>query len=196
MGLAPLRVERAEGQPPRISGYASVFYDGTANTEYQLWEGVVERIMPGTFDRALQHDDVRALFNHDPSDVLGRTAAKTLRLSVDKFGLAYSVDLGDTQAARDVLEYIRRGDVTGSSFSFEVTDETEARENGKRVFEIRGVKLWDVGPVTFPAYTATTAEARDWFAGARERANERDNKELAARLASYQRRAQLVSLGV
>jgi HK97 family phage prohead protease len=167
----PVRLEeRTEGQAERIAGYASVTYDGTPETEYVLWQGkserAVERIAPGAFAAAIERgDDVRALFNHDPSLILGRSKAGTLRLSVDAKGLAYSVDAGDTTIARDVMTHLRRGDVSGSSFGFRVESEkwTESRDaagNVSIVRDILSVRLFDVGPVTFPAYAGASSGVR------------------------------------
>ncbi|MCT7656157.1 HK97 family phage prohead protease [Oceanimonas sp. NS1] len=62
---------------------------------------------------------MRALFNHDPNFVLGRTRSGTLALSVDADGLRYEIDPPDTQTVRDlVLAPLARGDITGSSFAF------------------------------------------------------------------------------
>src|ERR1700728_2523684 len=83
--------KRSDGTS-EICGYGAVFYDGTPDTEYPMWPGAVERIMPGAFDRALREDDVRGLFNHDPNLLLGRTASGTMRLRVDDVGLWYSID--------------------------------------------------------------------------------------------------------
>ncbi|HEY1603860.1 MAG TPA: HK97 family phage prohead protease [Pirellulales bacterium] len=165
LARAKVTVARAaEGDKQKIRGYGSVFYDGTPETEYQLWDNYCERIMPGCFDRALREDDCRGLFNHDPSLILGRTAAGTMRLSVDARGLAYEIDPAETTIAQDCLQHLARQDVTGSSFSFTVDDEDLRREtrDGQDMWicEVRSVHLYDVGPVTFPAYTATTAEAR------------------------------------
>lgn len=157
--VAGVRLEERADEASKISGYASVFYDGTKRTEYQLWDGAVERIMPGSFDDAIKNDDVRALFNHDPNQVLGRTQSDTLKLSVDKRGLKYEIEPGDTQVARDVSEHIRRGDVDGSSFAFIVTDSDWRTEDSVDIREIRSVELYDVGPVTYPAYSTTTAES-------------------------------------
>jgi len=144
-----------------IRGYGAVFYRGTPETEFKIWDDMVERIMPEAFDRALKEkDDVRALFNHDPSMVLGRRSAETLKLSTDNIGLLYEIPTGDTTVARDLIEHLRRKDISGSSFSFRTTDEDFRRENGVIIREIRGVELFDVGPVTFPAYEATTAGVR------------------------------------
>jgi hypothetical protein len=153
--------QRAEGESPLIVGYASVFYDGTERTEYRLWTDFSERIMPGAFDRALSEShDVRALFNHDSNLVLGRTSAGTCKLSVDKVGLRYEIEAPDTQTARDLQVSLNRGDVTGSSFSFNPTN-TLYREEGEMLYaEITDVDLFDVGPVTFPAYEATSSGVR------------------------------------
>lgn len=144
-----------------LKGYAAVFYDGTQATEYELYSDLIERIMPSAFDRAIKEDDVRALFNHDPSLLLGRKSASTLSLAVDKVGLVYTIDLGQTTIAKDVREHVLRSDLQGSSFSFEVTDQRFIeQEKGGYIREILGVRLMDVGPVTFPAYEGTTVSAR------------------------------------
>ena len=158
---------RAQGEgddagPPKIEGVAAVFYDGTPDTEYELpWGDSVERIMPGAFDRALKEkDDVRALFNHNPDWVLGRTTAGTLALSVDKVGLRYAADTPDTRMGLDVTTSIGRGDVSGSSFAFKVTDEDWSTEDEVDIREITGVRLFDVSPTTYPAYESTTTGLR------------------------------------
>lgn len=153
---------REEDGTRRISGHAAVFYDGTPDTEFDVWGIYTERIMPGAFDDALKDSDVRALFNHDPNQILGRSSAGTLVLSTDDIGLQYSVDLPDTQIGRDVWESVARGDIQGNSFSFRVEEETAAvSDDGRAVREITKVQpLFDVGPVTFPAYESTDVQAR------------------------------------
>lgn len=156
--LAP-RVEARDDQTPLIRGYAAVYYDGTPETEYRLWDGAVERIMPGAFDAALRSDaDVVALFNHNSDIVLGRRSAGTLRLSDDARGLAYEIDPPASRG--DVVEMLRRGDVRGSSFMFMVRGESWIRGDDLDIRELTAVDLYDVGPVTFPAYEATTAGVR------------------------------------
>jgi hypothetical protein len=140
---------------PRLVGYAAVFNQPSENLG-----GFVERIAPGAFDEVLG-DDVRALFNHDSNYPLGRTAAKTLRLMVDAIGLRYEVDLPDTQYARDLRVSLARGDVNQSSFGFVVdTDQWEQREQPPVRTLLKIGRLFDVSPVTFPAYPQTSAEAR------------------------------------
>ncbi len=159
----PCRIETREGDDgvaAVIVGYASVFYDGTDGSEYQLWDGAVERIMPGTFTRAVKEDDVMGLFNHDGNQILGRTANDTMRLEVDKRGLKFEMDPPPTRTAEEVIALVRRGDVDGSSFAFIVTDQAWRTEDEIDLREIKGVRLFDVGPVVWPAYTGTTAGTR------------------------------------
>lgn len=158
----PIELRAAASGPGTLVGYGAVFYNASdPGTTYSLWEGLEERIMPGAFDRAIREDDVRGLFNHEADHLLGRTKSGTMRLLVDSKGLRYEIDLPDTTSARDVAASAKRGDLSGSSFSFTTTDEEWVKEGGMQVRLIKGVQLFDVGPVTFPAYEATTTEARD-----------------------------------
>lgn len=166
----PVVLRADDGQKPRIQGYGAVYFSETdPGTEYTLFNypgyRVIERLMPGCFDRAVREDDVRALFNHDVNQILGRNKSGTCQLSTDNRGLKYSIDPPDTQCARDLMESLKRGDVTGSSFSFDYSETTERDVRGPDgsttiYLEVRAVKLYDVSPVTYPAYESTTAQAR------------------------------------
>ncbi len=160
----PVAVETREDGPSRLVGHAAVFYrQGVPETEFRPFEGWVERIRPGAFRAAIERkDDVRAVFDHGDL-LLGRTKSGTLRLSEDDTGLRYEVDLPNTNGAKDLVELIQRGDISGSSFKF-IVDEQDISEDGdETVREIRSVSLFDVGPVIFPAYegTSVTARSRD-----------------------------------
>jgi uncharacterized protein len=152
--------ENEEGQPARIIGHGAVF-----NKRSDMILGMFkEEIAPGAFDDVLG-DDVRALFNHDPNFVLGRTRSGTLELSVDAEGLRYEINPPDTQSVRDlVLAPLTRGDITGSSFAFRVApdgDEWREEEDGLIVRTIqRFSRLLDVSPVTYPAYPDAGAAKR------------------------------------
>ena len=148
-----------------ISGLAVVYYrDGDPGTEYKLPWGDVERIKRGAFDDVLGGADVAALVNHEPNQILGRTSAGTLRLTDTPDGLRYDVDPPDTQLGRDTAVSIARGDIRGSSFGFNVDakDITIERDDSGRMVNwiTRVSELFDVGPVTFPAYKGTTAFMR------------------------------------
>jgi len=160
-----VEIRREENQPATISGYAAVFYRADQpGTEFRLADDYVERIQPGAFNNALKNaDDARALFNHDSNQVLGRVSSGTLRLNVDEVGLRYQIDLPDTQLGRDVATIIERGDVSGSSFAFSVNDKgSEVTRDGEQMVRtITDVSLFDVGPVTYPAYQATSTAKRN-----------------------------------
>ncbi len=152
---------RADGTR-QIGGYAAVFHrEGDEGTEFRLWDDVFERIDKRAFDRALaDSDDARALFNHDSNHLLGRASAGTLRLSADERGLKYDITLPDTQAGRDVATSIERGDLTGSSFAFQAEKVRWEDGENRSIRVIESVRLYDVGPVTYPAYEATSTALR------------------------------------
>lgn len=161
----PVTVERRADGTATISGYAAVYHrEDNPGTQYELMPNYYERIQPGAFTRALNEgDDVRALFNHDASAVLGRSKSGTLRLSADKVGLKYEVDLPNTQLARDLAESVERGDISGSSFAFSVTPEGQKIERDKDGTTYRNIletRLYDVSVVTYPAYEAATSGLR------------------------------------
>jgi HK97 family phage prohead protease len=140
---------------PKITGYAALY-----NSLSEDLGGFREVILPGAFDEVIS-DDVRALWNHDDSVVLGRTKSKTLRLWTDNIGLAYEITPPDTQSARDVVTLIKRGDIDGSSFGFLIGKDKWEERSGKAVRVISSFsKLYDVSPVTYPAYTDTQVALR------------------------------------
>lgn len=160
-----IKVETRTDGGKMIVGYGAVFHRaGDAGTEYRLAEDVVERISPTAFDRALKEKhDARALFNHDPNMLLGRAGAGTLRLSTDARGLRYEIDIPETNVGKDVASSIARGDLTGSSFSFRINGKSGQKfekGEGVDVRQILDVDLYDVGPVTYPAYESTTTGFR------------------------------------
>lgn len=142
---------------PVIRGYAAVIASISEDMGFR------EIIEPGAFDDVLG-DDVRALWNHNAEKVLGRTLSGTLRIWADERGLGYEATAPDAQWARDVLESIKRGDVDQSSFGFDVGEDGQYWErlaDGTALRHItRFKRLYDVSPVTFPAYSTTTVEAR------------------------------------
>lgn len=150
-----LRIERrAEGRSV-LMGHAAVF-----NSASEDLGGFREIVAPGAFAQTIAEDDIRALFNHDSSMILARNRAGTLRLQEDGRGLAFEIDLPDTQLARDLSVSIERGDITGNSFGFQtIEDRWERQEKGELRTLIR-VRLFDVSPVTFPAYPQTDLALR------------------------------------
>lgn len=143
-----------------VTGYAAVF--GKPSEDM----GFIEYIEAGAFSEAIGASDVRALFNHDPNLILARTASNTLRVFEDTIGLRYEFDVPDTSFGNDLLVSLRRGDVNQSSFAFSVKEqawETEKLPNGEFKYTRRIKKverLYDVSPVTYPAYADTTVAMR------------------------------------
>lgn len=139
-----------------VRGYAAVFDSLSENLG-----GFREMIAPGAFDGVLA-DDVRALWDHSSSMILGRTKAGTLRIGVDERGLWYEYDDPGTSYSKDLLISMERGDISQSSFQFTIEDEEWKEDEEKRyVRTIKKVRrLYDVSPVTFPAYPDATAALR------------------------------------
>jgi len=126
-----------------------------------VWPATAMMIAAGAFADSLAQDDIRSLWNHDTNWVLGRTTNETLRLSEDETGLAVEIDPPDTQMGRDAVVSIRRGDVSQMSFAFAVLDQKwDIDENEQYVRTLLRVKLYEVSPVTFPAYPATSVAVR------------------------------------
>lgn len=147
---------RAVGKGFVISGYASVF-----NVRSQNLGGFVETVSNGAFAKTINESDVRALWNHNADHVLGRNRAETLRLAEDSTGLHYEVDLIDSEFNRSLHEQIQRGDITQSSFGFSTIDDGWGfTEDDFPLRTLRQVQLYDVSPVTYPAYLDATIGVR------------------------------------
>ncbi len=154
----PLEIREID-QQRRIEGYALRFYNrDEPGTQFEYRPGVMERIVPGAVDL---RQSVVALFNHDKNQLLGRTDSGTLSLSLDSKGLRYSILPSNTNLYRDLVEWIARGDVTGSSFSFTVNKDRFEKDGETMVRYIESINLFDVGPVTFPAYEASSTNLRE-----------------------------------
>ena len=147
---------REDNGTPHISGYFAVF-----NSVYEIAPGMSESIAPGAFSSSL-NGDVRALDNHDPRMVYGRTTAGTLTLKQDEFGLWGDIAINPKDSdAMNARERVLRGDVSQCSIGFEIIrEDTEIRPDGSTHWTIREAKLWEVSICTFPAYEATNISAR------------------------------------
>jgi len=156
-------IARSEGEnmPKEIGGIAAVI---NSVTDLGYFEEVIER---GAFDNALNKEyDIRCLFNHEAELILGRTKANTCNVFVNADGnLEYTwVPDYENPTHMSVVRSIMRGDITQSSFAFTIKEQkwsesTKYGSMGKRTITMIE-DLYDVSPVTYPAYIDTEADAR------------------------------------
>lgn len=147
---------RADPDSPKFEGYAALF-----NTQTEIFKDFFEVVAPGAFARALKEkQDVRALVDHDPSKILGRTTAGTLQLREDKTGLRSTILPPNTQLGRDTKTSLERGDISQMSFAFRVVKQEWEDKGEITVRTLLDVDLFDVSIVTYPAYPDTTVAVR------------------------------------
>lgn len=142
-----------------ITGYALVFNSPTDNLG-----DFTEIIEPTALDGVLEVSDVLALLNHDESrGVLARyrNGQGSLKLYIDENGLRYEFEAPHTALGDEVIEGIKRGDITNSSFAFTVEDDDWTNTDGHYTRIIKKIsKLYDVSMVYHPAYDATSVNLR------------------------------------
>jgi HK97 family phage prohead protease len=143
-----------EAATPKMRGHAAVF-NSTADLGY-----FCEIIEPGAFTKTIANDDIRALWNHNADIVLGRNKSGTLTLSEDETGLATEIDPPDTQWGRDLQVLMKRGDISQMSIGFYTIGERSEKRAGVYYRIITEIQLFDVSPVTYPAYEATDISCR------------------------------------
>lgn len=146
---------RETGDGMLLEGYAARFNEMSEPLPFR------EKIAPGAFRGSLRsRNDVKLLWNHDSSMVLGSTRSGTLKLSEDSKGLRVEAQLPDTQAGRDARTLIQRGDVTGFSFGFTVPSGGDSWSDDGSERTLHAVKLFEVSTgVAFPAYPTTEGTA-------------------------------------
>lgn len=151
---------RAEVAGDTLSGHAAVW--GTLAAIPADRPRYYEGIGRSAFDEVLDQD-VPALVNHDPSLILGRSSAGTLKLSTDDSGLYFEIpQLPNTTYANDLRESVSRGDINGMSFGFIPGEQAKGRAPDGRQLRThtRISRLLDVSPVTYPAYADTDVVLR------------------------------------
>lgn len=144
-------------QGKTLTGYAAVF-----NSEAVLGD-FVEVIRKGAFAKSLATgSNIRALYHHEGSALLGTTRAGTLKLQEDSHGLRFDLALPDTSHGRDLAILVDRGDVSGCSFGFRVADGGDRWEQrgGQLVRELLDVELHEITLTHDPAYSDTTVAMR------------------------------------
>ncbi|WP_376742191.1 HK97 family phage prohead protease [Ensifer canadensis] len=156
---------RATEEKRTLVGYAAIFNSDTTISDY-----FVERIAPGAFAETIT-GDIRALVDHDTAKVIGRTRSRTLRLSEDTRGLRVEIDIPNNTVGNDLWVSVEREDISGMSFGFRVTKQEWDESGDMPVRTIRGVELFEVSAVAFPAYDDTTIGLRSLEAARAEGGN-------------------------
>jgi HK97 family phage prohead protease len=158
-----------------VKGYAALF-----NTRTELWKGYFEEIAQGAFAEAIPTSDVRALYNHNSSQLLGRTKSGTLTISEDARGLAFECKLPESRT--DIIELINRGDLDQCSFAFTIKEEmwTDLGQGNELRTILKVGKIYDVTLATYPAYEdATFTLSRSSENAIKERENLKKEREKA-----------------
>lgn len=153
-------IEFREAESRKVEGYASVF-----NSRSKDLGGFTEIIDPAAFNGVIERSDVLALLNHDQDrGVLARSrkGVGSLTLTVDERGLHYSFDAPNTALGNELVEGLKRGDISTSSFAFTVAGEKWTKEeDGSYLRTITQIdKLFDVSPVYNEAYEDTSVALR------------------------------------
>ena len=151
-------INSLENESRKVEGYGVVFNSPSVDI------GFIEVIHRGAItEDTIKRSDVLAKFNHNDNQVLARckNGKGSLYLEVDDKGLKYSFEAPNTQTGNELLEHLQRGDITQSSFAFDVDrnnpeSEKWSKRDGKIYRDIFHInKLYDVSPVWTPAYEAT-----------------------------------------
>jgi len=150
-----IEARQADDGTMRMAGYAAVFNEASLPLPF------IEKIAPGAFTKTLQETpDVRLLANHEGLP-MARTKNGTMRLYEDETGLYFEAELANTQEARDLYTLVERGDVDQMSFAFRVIRQNWSKDRTERTLTEVSLADGDVSIVTYPAYPATSVEARE-----------------------------------
>ena len=147
---------RAGGDSRKIEGRSIVF-----NSLSQDFGGWKEEISPDAInDEIINASDILFLLNHsDSRGILGRKrkGSGSLSTEIREDGVYFSFDAPQTSLGDELLEYLRRGDITQCSFAFTVDDDDwKEQEDGTYIRTIKKFhKIYDMSAVYTPAYTDT-----------------------------------------
>lgn len=124
-----------------------------------LWDEFVEQFAPDAFKAGLSAGgDVRCLYEHDYTNLLGRTTSGTLQLSEDATGLRFELTPPDTQLGRDVLALVERGDIDGMSFGFRAIKDLWDTGQEPYVRTVLEAELREITVTSIPAYPDSGVE--------------------------------------
>lgn len=124
-----------------------------------MWGEFIEQFSPGAFKETLSSgEDVRALFEHDYTKLLGRTKANTLKLEEDSIGLRFELTPPETSLGKDLLVSVKRGDITGMSFGFRAKSETWNFGTTPCQRIVSNAELVEITITSIPAYPESNVQ--------------------------------------
>lgn len=145
-----------------LRGYAVVF-----NSPTRINKDVIEVIEPRSLEGVLERSDIFALYEHNKDrGILARSnqGSGTLALVVDEKGLAFEFEAPRTQLGDEVLEMVKRGDVSKCSFAFRANKDgytVRKQADGTYLRTIQQFdQLFDISLVSQPAYQDTSVEIK------------------------------------
>lgn len=152
-----LKLETRADGVEQLVGYPIVF-----NFRSVLIWDFYEIVNPDAVTETLKDSDIRALYAHDAAHVLGREQSGTLKLTADDHGVRMELTPPDTTVGQDVIKSVRRGDIDGMSFGFDVMPGGELwhTEGEDLIRELTNIDVLEVSVVTWPAYPDTDVAVR------------------------------------
>lgn len=156
-GLSNVEIRAAEDGVQRLSGYF-IEWEKLSNPILGLFQ---EKFQRGAFQN-LNGGDIKALWQHDPSKVLGRTTNGTLQISEDERGAKFEIEpAANISWHQDAMRSIQRGDVSEMSFMFRASaDSWDDSNPDMAIRTVTQANLFEISPVTFPAYPQTSVSTR------------------------------------
>lgn len=174
--IREMALEESEGQGSgKITGHAAVF---NQPIRMRMWGFEYDEVIrPGAFKRTIDNgSDVYGYWNHNSDIILGRRKNQTLTIQEDSVGLAFELLPPDTTEAQEKRELIRLGFVDKMSFGFSIKKyQWTERDDDVDLLELLELRLFEISPVPFPAYTGTDVSARNVEAALREMLGQRVN---------------------
>lgn len=175
----PIPVTRAAALPGEVRAKGDGMPDltghfATFNEWYEvdsMFEGhFLESIDPHAFDETIaqSRSQMKVLYDHGQDPQIGNKVLGSIEeLNTDATGPAYTVDLFDTSYNRDLRPGLEAG-VYGSSFRFTVDEDRWDRRPKASDYNpdalpervITRARVFEFGPVTFPANPSATAGTR------------------------------------
>lgn len=163
--MLEIRTGKMSATAGKLGGYAAVYNAPSKPLTIRGLNGgkpFTERIAPGAF-AGVEARNVSLLVGHDRRELLANSASGLLSLRSDESGLAYEVELPDTQRARDVRTMVEAGILTEMSFGFFVREDSwTGSERTLRSVDLREISIIEAEGAAYPQ---TSTEARNLTPG-------------------------------